>query len=455
MTVTVNGPTARDRLGIRVSVGYALGSLVTGTFSTVPGLLLLPYLTDTLGVAAALAGILVFAPKAWVIVLNPLVGRITDRTHTRIGPRRPYVLVAGLGVAIAFAAMFAGPAGGAVGAGWVAVGYLVTASVFAFFQVPYAAMPAEITSDYAERTRLMSWRVAGIAVAVLVSGAVAPIVVRAAGSGLPGHRAMGLVVGVLIAVGALSAFAGTRRAPLGVPPVSESSLRRQLGVARGNRPFRLLLVIVLVQSAATGALLAGVTYFSHQVLNGSVATATLFAAFTLPAVLLLPVLAGRGAGADKRIGVLVSSGVFVVASLVLLGVPAAGAIAVLALVAGLGAANAAQDTFVLAMLADSIADDTARTGRRQAGVFAGLFSGGQGLGFALGPLLFGLVLQLAGYLPSTTGVAAEQSSQTTAGVLVGFAILPAALTALSLFAVRRYHRDPSLKLGSRPALPPY
>jgi Na+/melibiose symporter-like transporter len=64
-----------------------------------------------------------------------------------------------------------------------------------------------------------------------------------------------------------------------------------------------------------------------------------------------------------------------------------------------------------------------------------LFSAGQGLGFAVGPLLFGLVLQIAGYIPSTTGVAVAQSDTTATGVLLGFGVLPAALTALSLLAL--------------------
>lgn len=49
----------------RVRAGYALGSLVTGAFGTVPGLLLLPYLTDTLGIVAGVAGLLMLVPKAW------------------------------------------------------------------------------------------------------------------------------------------------------------------------------------------------------------------------------------------------------------------------------------------------------------------------------------------------------------------------------------------------------
>lgn len=441
--MTVAATDSGDRLGTRRSAGYALGSLVTGTFATVPGLLLLPYLTDTLGIAAAVAGVLAFIPKAWNIALNPVVGRVSDRTHTRMGPRRPYVLLAGLGVAVTFASMFAGPASGVAGAAWVTVGYLLMASVFAFFQVPYAAMPAEITTGYAERTRLMSWRVAAIALTVLLTGALAPIVVRAAGDGIPGYRAMGVVIGTIVAVGAVAAFVGTRRIPHGAVSASEPSLRRQLAVARDNRPFRWLLWITTIQSASAAALLAGVTYFARHILHDDEATAGLFVAFTLPAVLLLPVMVRFAARADKRAGLFVSSSVFVVLSLGLLGVPSLGMLAILALVAALGCSNAVQDTFVLSLLPDCIDFDTAGTGRRQAGVFSGLFSGAQSLGFALGPLLFGVVLQLAGYLPSTTGIAAEQSSDTTARVLIGFAVLPALLTALSLPAVRRYHRTAS------------
>ena len=61
----------------------------------------------------------------------------------------------------------------------MALAFLAAATAFAFFQVPYVAMPAELTDDYAERTRLMTWRVAVLALAILVSGAVAPLVVDA------------------------------------------------------------------------------------------------------------------------------------------------------------------------------------------------------------------------------------------------------------------------------------
>ena len=77
-----NGPAAAGAVHLprKVRLGYATGSLVTGAFGTVPGLLLLPYLTDTLGVAAGLAGLLVLLPKAWDVVVNPVAGRLSDPT---------------------------------------------------------------------------------------------------------------------------------------------------------------------------------------------------------------------------------------------------------------------------------------------------------------------------------------------------------------------------------------
>src|SRR5215469_1307810 len=225
----------------RVRIGYATGSLVTGSFGTVPGLLLLPYLTNTLGVAAGLAGLLVLLPKAWDVVINPLAGRISDNTHTRWGARRPFLLGAGFAIAVLFASMFAGIFTGGRGAAWVCVAFLATATAFAFFQVPYVAMPADMTDaaglndPNGERTRMMTWRVGGLAVTILISGAVAPQVIDRFGGGIVGHRAMGLFIASMMIIGTVLVFTLTRDAPSGSVTASEPTLRAQLKVAANNR----------------------------------------------------------------------------------------------------------------------------------------------------------------------------------------------------------------------------
>ena len=145
MTSATGRPTRLPR-GVRI--GYGSGSVATGAFGTVPGLMLLPYLTDELGIAALWAGVIVFLPKAWDVVLNPIAGRISDRTVDPRGPRRPWLLRAGLMLAGAFALIFAAPDLGSHGARGRAgcwCSSCLAASAYAFFQVPYVAMPAEIT----------------------------------------------------------------------------------------------------------------------------------------------------------------------------------------------------------------------------------------------------------------------------------------------------------------------
>jgi Na+/melibiose symporter-like transporter len=285
MTSSVEAGASAVALPTRVRVGYSLGSLVTGSFGTVPGLLLLPYLTNTLGVAAGAAALLVLLPKAWDVMLNPLVGRVSDRTQTRWGARRPYLLLGGIGVAVLFVGIFAAPFGLSDAAGiYVAVMFLLTATAFAFFQVPYVAMPAEMTDSYSERTRMMTWRVALLATTILVAGAGAPYILDKAGGGITGHRWMALFVGAIMVTGTLTVFFSTAKAPLGEVTASEPTLRAQLRVAWENRPFRILVACFVAQATGVACMLAGVRYFAFYVMNDLPSTGLLFLTVASPAL---------------------------------------------------------------------------------------------------------------------------------------------------------------------------
>lgn len=428
-----------DPLPRRVRVGYGLGSVATGAFGTVPGLMLLPYLTDTVGIAAVAAGVIVLVPKAWDVVLNPIAGRISDRTLDPRGPRRPFLLRAGIALAACFALLFAGPDLGSrtFDALWVLVAFVACATAYAFFQVPYVAMPAEITDSYDERTRLMTWRVAILAFAIMLSGASAPAI-RNAFDGRDGYRVMGLAVAALLLVGVIGAYRGTASAPVGRAVAGEGTLRDQLRVVSEARDFRLLLTTFVLQALATGAMLAGVDYMSRWVLGDEDLATVLFVCFVGPALVLTPAWNALGQRIGKQRGYVAASLVLAGGALLLVTAREAPHAVVFLATALVGAGYAGAQMFPMAMLPDTAAVDAHRTGRNRAGVFTGVWTAGETLGLAVGPGLYALVLALGDYRSSSGGDAVVQPSSALTAIVLGFSLVPAALTLVSLVWLRRY-----------------
>jgi len=423
-------------------VGYALGSIGTAAFGTVPGLLLLYYLTDVLGVAAGVAALVVFAPKAWDVVLNPWIGNRSDRTEGRWGPRRPWMLAGGLALPPLLVFGFAGPGTPpALAAAWVAGAFLLAATAYGCFQVPYVAQPAEITDDPGERATLMSWRVAALALGILLAGAGAPAVVDAFGGGRGGYLAMAVFVALLLAGGMLGAVAGTRNAPTLTRVHSEGGLVAGLREAWRSRPFRVLLTGFVIQALGIGVMLAGVPYYSEQVLGDPEAGTLLFVALVAPAILVMPLWLRFGRRQGKRRGLLAASLLFAAAAGLLMVVQHGRTAAAIPLVVVVGIGYAGMQMFPLAMLPDVIAADEAASGARRAGVFTGVWTAAETLGLAVGPGLLGGLLALAGYV-SSTGDDVAQSGTAVMAVRIGFTVLPAllVLAAVPLFA--RYRLDP-------------
>ncbi|RZQ63756.1 MFS transporter [Amycolatopsis suaedae] len=426
------------RLPIRTQIGFAMGSFVTGPFGTVPGLVLLQYLTDTMAIPAAIAGVIVVVPKAWDVLFNPVAGRLSDGHFARTGSRLPYMLLGGIGVAVTFAALFAHPDFGGrtwLDAGYVVLVFFLCATAFAFFQVPYNALPAELTDDYAQRTRLTSWRIAFLALAILASGGGVPLITDAV-EGVAGYRIMGVVVGVIIVSAAIAVFFILRRAPVSALRQPTPRWRELLAVLKSWRPFRWLLGIYFVQSLGVSTLLAGVPYMARDGLDASGLRTPLFAGFVGPALVVMPLCVVLSDRLGKVAGLRIFTVVFGIAMLGLLGSPVLPLAVVFFFVALAGIGYAGMQVFPLAILPDLIAAEEERTGNTTAGVAAGVWTAADTLGLALGPGLFGVIIQIGGYVPSLDGSAIQPDSAVTA-IFVGFALVPAILVLTALPLARR------------------
>ncbi|BDZ39138.1 MFS transporter [Microbacterium suwonense] len=368
---------------------YAIGSLGTGGFATLPGLVLVYYLTDSLGVTALAAGAIVTVAKVWDVLIDPVIGGLSDRSLAHTGTRRRAMMLGGIGLPIAFVLTFAVPAGlGPLPAAlWVLVAFMLAATCFSLFQVPYIALPAELTDDYRERTRLLSWRVVLLTVAILLFGAGGPEL-RALfpDDPLMGYLVMAVVAAVVLGAAMLtSASVAPQRPLLPVRPGASIAehYRDGITVLRESQPFRALLATFLLQGLATGMMLAAAQYVARWVLDDETAVTQLFVALIAPALLMAPVWKLIADRVGKERAFRMASIVFILATLALVAMVWVPGWWIVAPVALAGAAYAGMQTLPMAMLPDVIAYDRSRHaatdagGQNRSGIFGGVWTAGR------------------------------------------------------------------------------
>ncbi|MBX3098354.1 MAG: MFS transporter [Salinibacterium sp.] len=420
---------------------YAIGSVGTGGFGTLPGLVLLAYMTDTLGIAAAAAGALITVAKVWDVIIDPVIGARSDRSLAVRGSRRPAMILGALALPVFFVLTFAVPAGiGPVASGvWVLLAFLITATAFSLFQVPYIALPAELTGEYHARTKLISARVVVLTLAILLFGAGAPEIKNAFTDAYTGYLVMAIVAGLVIGAGLfISSFVAKRRELSAVEPVSIlDNYRAGFAALRRSKPFRALLATFLLQGLATGIMLAGAVYLAKWVIGADGVT-FIFVSLVAPAILFAPVWAII----SRRIG---KERTFVIAS-VLFGVAALSMVALVWLpgqwvygpIALAGIGYAGMQSLPLSMLPDVISHDADRHGTGAAGSFGGVWTAGETTGIALGTTVLGIVLGASGYIESVGGVAVTQPASAIMGIALSFSAVPALIILLSLITFSRY-----------------
>lgn len=432
-------PTTRAR------VGYGVGSVGTGIFTTLPGLLLLYYLTDVLGVAAGLAAVLILVPKAWDVLFAPMVGAWSDRTAARRGSRTPWMAAGALALPPAFALVFLSPVDGTLGGLWVGFWFLVAATAFALFQVPWNALPAELTEEPGERTRLMTWRMSFLAVGILISGGLGPVIAGGDDGSRGSYAVMALVLALVMA-GALSACA---RAVRGVPGRTQEGghdLRAALRRISGATAFKLLLTCYGMQALAVAILLAGTPYVATYRLDDANLTAPLFVALVAPSLLVMP-LWRMAADRFGKTGSLLAVTIGFIAAIAVLGVCAGSGRTgpTVLITAVLGASFAGLHLLPFALMPDLIAADERRTGDRPAGAFTGTWSAVETAGAALGPALYALVLAVGGFASSEPDERVPQTGAALDTLLIGWVGLPILLLTASLPLLVRLHRNPDTK----------
>jgi GPH family glycoside/pentoside/hexuronide:cation symporter len=429
----------REELSFWAKAAYAIGDLGN---SAGPGTIVpfwyLYFLTDVAKLNPALAGVSVLLGKIWDAVNDPLVGALSDRTRTRWGRRRPYLLLGAVPFGVTFALLWIVPPieNQVLLCLYFALMYILFDTAFTFVGCPYNALTPELTLDHDERTSLLTYRmfvsiVAGLLAAVLLGEVIFP--------GFPGDeraafRAVGIVCGAIFVVPVLIAFFGTRER-------EEFQIEKALSPREGlryvlrNREWRYTLAMDLLSWMPVDIASAVFPYFLVYWAGMTEGDANLvLGVILISATLFLPLVLWLSRRLEKKTAFIIATASWSIIMLGILLVPQ-GAVTpayVIAALTGFGVSSA--HLLPRAMSSDVLEVDELMSGKRQEGIYAGFSVFVRKLSTGLVLSVVGPVLAWSGYVEG----AAEQAPSALTAIRLLIALVPAVLLVTACVIARFY-----------------
>lgn len=427
------------KLPLHVCIGWGIGSAGMMTLLNVTNGLILKYVVDFLGVTAIFAGTLIAGTRIFDAAIDPFMGMLSDKTVSKWGRRRPFLLVGSFLCALTPIVLFSLPQ--MFDPTWttalVIMGLLFYAVSYTTFNVPYMAMPVEMTRNHHERTYLFSFRIYGIAIGGLMGGALAPWLITYFGGDAAAFSSMAYCLSAVILLGCLTCFFLTKNAP--VLTFKKTAARpgfADIKLVLHNRPFLLLLLAKVFIVAGTGVGASALAFFVTQVLKEPLSWLGLFVGLsTIGLILSQTVWVAIAKRFGKRFCFLAAAVVYIFVALSwLLAGPgeaqlALGIRAVLLGVFGGGILLSTQ-----AMLPDVLEHEVVLTGIRHEGAMTGLYTTVERGASAMGVALAGVILSLGGYV----GGADVIDPDAIRAIYICVAVVPAAMLLISIAAILRY-----------------
>jgi GPH family glycoside/pentoside/hexuronide:cation symporter len=442
----------RSRLPTRAIFAYSAPEIGVGFTFMLVNIYLLKFATDVLLIPAATMGLLFGLSRLWDACADPAVGFLTDRTRSRFGRRRPWILASAPLLAATFLMLWAPPAR-LSGRGlllWTAGALFLFYTGVAMLEVSHAALGAELSDDHHERTRVFGLRRMVFGVGTL--GAVAAIWAFGA---LPDPRRTGLVGGLagaaLLAVTIAWMVLRVRERPEFRDRGSDHPLRAFRDVWR-NPHARLLLLVFLIQQLGVVSLMTIMPYFSEYVLRTPEWTSAYILALFLSSIAGVPIWVRLAPRSGKKAALIAAMATIggAIAVFVFAGEGDVALVLALATVGGFAAAGT--DVLFPSIQADAIDWDELETGERKEGAyFAAWAFASKGAG-ALASMLVGFALGTIGFVPN-----AAQTPEAKEGLRLLAALGPAVLYAAGIALFLRFslgereHAAIQAALGARGA----
>jgi glycoside/pentoside/hexuronide:cation symporter, GPH family len=482
MSTHTSLPPPERKLDFKTRMYYGVGSVAFGVKDNGFSFFLQFFYAQVVGLPSAAVGLAIMIALFVDAFIDPFIGQFSDNLHSRWGRRHPFLYLSALPVAISYVLLWIPPTGWSSGA---LLAYLVAACILirtfiSCYEVPSAALSAELTTDYDERTRLLSYRylfgwLGGLAMYVLaVSVFLRPEPGMAGTLNRDGYATYGLVAAGLMLVTILISAKGTHRhiPSLAQPPHAHTSMRLffvEMLATLSHRTFLFVLLASFFNAMALGLGFSISLYFFTYFYQFSSAQAATLGGAGLVAVLfafcMAPHLSARMDKKPLTIVLILAALITSIAPIVLrlTGLfPENTSPVLFWLVFAINAVSYAfgitGQILFSSMIADVVEDSELRTGRRQEGLFFAAAAFVNKAVSGAGIFATALIVSAIGF---PQGVAPDAVPQEAIRAL-GLAFVPttallyvaAAVLLLGYGITRRSHHETVRKLAERSALSP-
>ena len=272
----IEGSTPVTRkVDLSTKLYYGFGAVANGAKSNGFNYLLLFYYSQVIGLRADLVSLGILIALVFDAISDPLVGYISDNTHSKLGRRHPYMYAAGVPVALAYYFLWSPPAWDETGMFlyFVCMAVLIR-TLITFYEIPATALVAELTDDYDQRTEMMSFRFffgwwGGLTMAVMNYLVFLPEE-KGGLEYVQGWSDYGLTASIVIFISIYVSAIGTHkhiphlRQPPSPAPFSFTKTKKEIKETLSNRSFFALFVSALLQAVAAGVSTSLSIYFSRH-----------------------------------------------------------------------------------------------------------------------------------------------------------------------------------------------
>lgn len=408
--------------------GYAAGDAANNLAFSMSSMFLLIYYTDVVGISAAAVGTLFLVVRFWDALADVFAGRLVDKTSTRWGKFRPFLLFGSLPLLLLSVAVFSVP-GGLNDSGalvYAYVSYAILGLAYSLVNIPYGSMATAMTQRPEERAKLATFRVFGSQLTILM---LALVVAPQINGSDDLQQSLTTTVIVFVFVGfALYLFTFLTAKEQVQRDVPKVSARQTVDTLKQNKPLLMLCLSSLMFLTGMFALQTVAIYYARDVLGNANLYIVIVIVQTMGTFLaagFIP-LAVRTFG--KKQAYLSFGAVAIVAGIALALAPASapGVAFVCFFVLGIGMGGV--NTLMWALEADTVEYGEWKTGIRTEGVTYALFSFTRKMGQAIGGAAAAYTIGFGGYVAQAE---AQPESAVTA-IKIAAGVVPAVVIAIAV-----------------------